>query len=86
MLDYDNNRAELLERSNDVFYSFQDGKLKVIIEGSFPLDKTAKGHLCLEASKSEGKIFLLFKSVSSGDKTSLYFYCKNPHVLSLNFN
>lgn len=58
LLDYTTNRAELLERSNDIFSWLQDGKLKVGIDAAFPLDKAADGHLYLEAGKSKGKVLL----------------------------
>ena len=86
LLGYATNRTELLERSNEVFSLCQDGKLKIVVDGAFPLDKTAEGHSFFEAGKSEGNIFLLFKFGLSGDKTSLCFYCPNSHVLSLIFN
>jgi len=58
LLDYTTNRAELLERSNDIFTWLLEGKLKVGIDTAFPLDQAAEGHLYLEAGKSKGKVLL----------------------------
>ena len=56
LLDYTTNREELLWRSNEVFGWLADGKLKVSVDTSFPLDDAAEGHKYLEAGKSKGKV------------------------------
>lgn len=58
LLDYTTNRAELLERANDIFTWLKDGKLNVSIDATFPLDQAPEGHLYLEAGKSKGKVLL----------------------------
>merc|ERR1711862_236354 len=58
LLDYTTNRAELLERANDIFTWLKDGKLNVSIDATFPLDQASEGHLYLEAGKSKGKVLL----------------------------
>eukprot|EP00588_Corethron_pennatum_P014594 CAMPEP_0194265470 /NCGR_PEP_ID=MMETSP0169-20130528/702_1 /TAXON_ID=218684 /ORGANISM="Corethron pennatum, Strain L29A3" /LENGTH=365 /DNA_ID=CAMNT_0039005943 /DNA_START=99 /DNA_END=1196 /DNA_ORIENTATION=+ len=59
LLDYTTNRAELVERADEIFGWLLDGKLKVSVDTSFPLDDAAEGHKYLEAGKSKGK--LLYK-------------------------
>merc|ERR1712157_655520 len=58
LLDYTTNRAELIERANDIFTWLQDGKLNVSIDTTFPLGQAAQGHIYLEAGKSKGKVLL----------------------------
>jgi NADPH2:quinone reductase len=59
LLDYTGDREELVSRANDIFSWLKDGKLKVAVDKSFPLEEAAEGHLYLEAGKSKGK--LLYK-------------------------
>lgn len=56
LLDYTANRAELVERANEIFGWLQDGKLKVSVDTTFPLEQAAEGHMYLEAGKSKGKV------------------------------
>lgn len=56
LLDYTTNRAELIERSGDIFGWLKEGKLNVSIDTTFPLEQAAEGHLYLEAGKSKGKV------------------------------
>lgn len=56
LLDYTVDRDELVWRSGEVFGWLKDGKLKVSVDTTFPLDQAAEGHLYLEAGKSKGKV------------------------------
>ena len=56
---YTSDRAELLERVNDVFNWIAAGKLKVRIDKTFPLAEVAEAHRYLEDRKSKGKILLI---------------------------
>jgi len=61
LLDYTVDRAQLLERSDEVFGWLMEGKLKVSVDTTFPLDEAAEGHLYLEAGKSVGKVLYEIK-------------------------
>jgi len=56
---YTADRAELLERTNDIFRWIATGKLKVRIDKSFPLTEAAEAHRYLEGRQSKGKILLI---------------------------
>lgn len=56
LLDYTTNRAELVERADEIFGWLKDGKLNVSVDTTFPLSEAAEGHLYLEAGKSKGKV------------------------------
>lgn len=56
LLDYTVDREELVWRSGEVFKWLAEGKLKVTVDTTFPLDQAAEGHLYLEAGKSKGKV------------------------------
>lgn len=56
LLDYTTNRAELVERADDIFTWLKEGKLHVSVDTKFPLDQAPEGHLYLEAGKSKGKV------------------------------
>lgn len=56
LLDYTTNRAELVQRADEIFGWLKDGKLNVSVDTTFPLDQAAEGHLYLEAGKSKGKV------------------------------
>jgi NADPH2:quinone reductase len=56
---YTANRAELLERVNDLFDWMAAGKLKVRIDKTFPLADVAEAHQYLEGRRSKGKILLI---------------------------
>lgn len=56
LLDYTVDREELVWRSGEVFQWLAEGKLKVTVDTTFPLDQAAEGHLYLEAGKSKGKV------------------------------
>merc|ERR1712176_71268 len=56
LLDYIVDREELVSRADEIFGWLKDGKLKVSVDTSFPLDQAAEGHKYLEAGKSKGKV------------------------------
>jgi NADPH2:quinone reductase len=56
---YISNRAELLERANDLFKWMAEGKLKVRVDRTFPLTQAADAHRYLEGRQSKGKILLI---------------------------
>lgn len=56
---YTADRAELLERANDVFNWLAAGELKVHIDKTFPLTDVAEAHRYLEGRQSKGKILLI---------------------------
>jgi len=56
LLDYIVDRQELIWRSSKVFNWLKEGKLKLSVDTSFPLDQAAKGHIYLEAGKRKGKV------------------------------
>lgn len=53
------DRAELLQRSGDIFDWIKAGELKVSIDRSFPLAEAAEAHRVLEARETSGKVLLL---------------------------
>lgn len=56
---YTAERAELLQRVNDVFNWLRAGELKVRIDKMFPLAEVAEAHRYLEDRQSKGKILLI---------------------------
>jgi NADPH2:quinone reductase len=52
-------RAELLERSGDLFEWIVGGELTVRIDRSFPLAQAAEAHRTLEGRKTHGKLLLI---------------------------
>ena len=56
---YTADRAELLQRTNDLFQWMSDGKLNVRIDKTFPLTDVAEAHRYLEGRQSKGKILLI---------------------------
>jgi len=56
LLDYVRDRKELLGRADEIFGWLKDGKLKVAVDTTFPLENAADGHRYLEAGKSKGKV------------------------------
>lgn len=56
LLDYSVDREELVSRANDIFGWLEEGKLKVAVDTTFPLEQAAEGHNYLEAGKSKGKV------------------------------
>ena len=56
---YTADRAELLERVNDLLNWIAAGELKVRIDKTFPLAEVAEAHRYLEARQSKGKVLLI---------------------------
>ena len=56
---YTADRAELLQRVNDIFHWIATGKLKIRIDKAFPLAEVAEAHRYLEGRQSKGKILLI---------------------------
>jgi NADPH2:quinone reductase len=56
---YTADRAELLQRVNDIFDWIATGKLKLRIDKTFPLAEVAEAHRYLEGRQSKGKILLI---------------------------
>jgi NADPH2:quinone reductase len=56
---YTADRAELLQRVNDVFNWMAAGELKVRIDKTFPLSEAAEAQRYLEGRQSKGKILLI---------------------------
>lgn len=56
LLDYTVDREELVWRSSEIFGWLGEGKLKVAVDTTFPLDQAPEGHMYLEAGKSKGKV------------------------------
>lgn len=55
---YTADRAELMERANDLFNWMAEGKLNVRVDQTFPLTEAGAAHRYLEARKSKGKLLL----------------------------
>jgi NADPH2:quinone reductase len=53
------SRAELLERTNDLFDWTASGKLKLRIESASPLKDAAEAQRQLEARQTTGKVILI---------------------------
>jgi len=56
---YTADRAELLQRTNDLFNWMAAGELKVRIDKTFPLAQAPEAHRYLEGRQSKGKVLLL---------------------------
>ena len=56
---YTADRAELLERSGDLFKWMAAGELQVRIDQTFPLAETDEAHRYLEGRKTRGKLLLI---------------------------
>jgi len=56
---YTANRAELLQRANDLFDWMRAGKLHVRIDRTFPLHAAADAHRALQSRATKGKILLI---------------------------
>jgi len=57
-LDYVKTREELTQRTDALFRWVIEGKLKVRIDRSYPLDQAAQAHVDLEGRKTIGKLLL----------------------------
>jgi NADPH2:quinone reductase len=56
---YTADRAELMERANDILNWIAADELKVRIDKTFPLSDAAEAHRYLEGRQSKGKILLI---------------------------
>jgi NADPH2:quinone reductase len=56
---YAANRAELLERSGDIFRWIASGSLKLRIDKTFPLAEATEAQKQLEGRKTSGKLLLI---------------------------
>jgi len=56
---YTADRAELMQRTDDLFKWIAGGELKVRIDKTFPLAQAAEAHRYLEGRQSKGKVLLL---------------------------
>jgi NADPH2:quinone reductase len=56
---YMSDRAELLQRTGDLFGWIASGKLKLRIEKAFPMSAAAEAHRQLEGRQTTGKVILL---------------------------
>jgi NADPH2:quinone reductase len=56
---YTLDRAELLQRANDLFSWTASGKLKLRMEKTFRMAEAAEAHRQLEGRKTTGKVILL---------------------------
>lgn len=56
---YTADRAELMQRTGDLFKWIAAGELKVRIDKTFPLAQAAEAHRYLEGRQSKGKVLLL---------------------------
>lgn len=52
-------RDEMLQRANDVFSALQEGKLKIRIDRTFPLQEAGAAHAALESRDTAGKVLLI---------------------------
>ncbi len=59
LVHYTADRAELLQRSGDLFNWMAAGELSVRIDKTFPLAEAAEAHRYLESRQSKGKLLLL---------------------------
>lgn len=56
---YAANRAELLQRANDLFHWINTGRLKIRIFKTFPLQDASEAHRLLEGRQTTGKLMLI---------------------------
>jgi NADPH2:quinone reductase len=57
--DYTATREELLQRAGELLGWIKDGKLKLIISGTFPLKDAAEAHRRMQARETVGKLVLI---------------------------
>jgi NADPH2:quinone reductase len=58
LVNYTANRAELLQRSGEVFAAIADGTLRIAIGGRYTLEEAADAYRALESRQSTGKLLL----------------------------
>lgn len=56
---YTADRAELLQRAQDLFTLMQQGKLDVRVDRTFPLAEAAAAHHYIEGRQTKGKVLLI---------------------------
>ena len=56
---YTADRAELIQRANDVLRWLREGKLRMRIDSTFPLSKAADAHRHIESREAIGKVILV---------------------------
>jgi len=59
LANYIATRAELVARAGDVLGWIKDGRLKLRIAHTFPLDEAAEAHRQLAGRKTTGKVLLI---------------------------
>ena len=59
LVNYISTRAELEQRSKDLFGWIAAGKLRLRMEFEFPLKDAAKAHQALQGRKTTGKVLLI---------------------------
>jgi NADPH2:quinone reductase len=65
--DYTATRAELLERTGELFGWLADGRLSVRIGGRYPLSDAARAHQDLAGRRTTGKLLLVPDAVRRGN-------------------
>jgi NADPH2:quinone reductase len=63
-------RAELVQRSTDVFEAIVAGSLDLRIEHTYPLDQARQAHQDLEGRQTTGKLVLLSAPDAAGRRAS----------------
>lgn len=58
LADYMRDAEEIAERADDLFETYQQGKLKVTIDKVFPLSDAARAHETIEGRGTRGKLLL----------------------------
>jgi NADPH2:quinone reductase len=59
LVDYLRNRAELLERAEEVLGWVADGTIDVLVSGRYGLDEAPRAHEDLEARRTTGKLLIV---------------------------
>jgi NADPH2:quinone reductase len=59
MANYTADRAELLQRAEDVLNWIKSGELNIRIDRTFPLKDAAEAHRALESRATSGKLVLI---------------------------
>jgi NADPH2:quinone reductase len=58
LVDYVATRAELLQRTSELFGLISDGRLRIEIGGRYPLEEAADAYRALEGRQSTGKLLI----------------------------
>jgi NADPH2:quinone reductase len=59
LADYTHDRAELLERAEDLFNAVASGAVRIEVKQRYPLAEAARAHRDLEARRTTGSSILL---------------------------